>query len=79
MNVKNKLSVLIISFMLFLSFSASKAYGLSLQEAEEQISLLEKENQSLKVRLIYFVKEIAAYREKLTSYDSKESSEEDEK
>lgn len=65
MNMKNKLSVLIISFTLVLSFSAAKADGLILEQAQEKIALLEKENQSLKVRLKYFTAEIAEYRKRL--------------
>jgi hypothetical protein len=78
MNFKYKLSVLIISFMLILTFSAANAEGLSLQEANEEIARLEKINLSLKVRLKYFESEIAAYREKLASYDSKDTNEENE-
>jgi uncharacterized protein YlxW (UPF0749 family) len=76
MIIKNKLSVLLIGFMLMLSFSAANAEGLTLEEAYNKIELLKNENESLKVQLTYFEKEIASYREKLESYDNKESSEE---
>ena len=76
--MKNKLSVLIISFMLILSFSAVKAEVTSIEEANEKIALLTNENESLKTQLSYFEKEIAAYREKLEAYDDAESSEESE-
>lgn len=76
MNINNKLSVLIISFMLIFSFSAAKAEVTSLEEALETIALLTNENESLKAQLSYFDKEIAAYREKLEAYDAEASDEE---
>jgi uncharacterized protein YlxW (UPF0749 family) len=76
MNTKNKLSILLVSFMLVLSFSAAKAEVANLEEAYETIALLKNENESLKAQLSYFEKEIAAYREKLDSYDSQETDEE---
>ncbi|GEM_PF-1849546 len=78
MNIKNKLSVFIIGFMLILSFSTAKAEVTSLEEANEMIALLKNENESLKAQLSYFEKEITAYRKKLEAYDDLESSEESE-
>lgn len=77
MNIKNKLSVFIISFMLMLSYSSAKAEATNLEEAYATIALLENENESLKAQLDYFEKEIEAYREKLESYDSQETNEEE--
>ena len=76
MNTKNTLSILLVSFMLVLSFSAAKAEVANLEEAHETIALLKNENESLKAQLSYFEKEIAAYREKLDSYDNQETDEE---
>jgi len=78
MYINNKLSVLIISFILMFSFSAAKAEVTSLEEAQETIALLTNENESLKAQLSYFEKEITAYREKLEAYDDEASNEESE-
>ncbi len=75
MGIKNKLSVLIISFMLIFSFSAVKAEVTSLEQANETIALLKNENESLKAQLGYFEKEIAVYRERLEAYDAEASGE----
>lgn len=75
MNIKYKISVLITGLIFVLSFSAVNADEIAtLEEAKEKIALLESENQSLKVQIEYFDKEIAEYRKKLEQYDNEISS-----
>lgn len=76
MKIKNKL--IILFFMLSLSFTAAQAEDMTLEQANEEIKRLTSENESLKTRLKYFEDEIAAHREKLEAYDNPEAVEEGE-